>query len=46
MSDIGRPATAPPVDLTAATLAAVERFNAAFNHHDVDAAVAAMYVKG
>lgn len=33
----------PPVDPTAdATLAAVERFNAAFNRHDVDAVMAAM----
>lgn len=42
MSDISRPPTAPPADLSAATLAAVERFNAAFNRHDVDAVMAAM----
>jgi ketosteroid isomerase-like protein len=33
---------APTSDLTAATLAAVERFNEAFNRHDVPAVMAAM----
>lgn len=42
MANLGRPPAAPPADQSAATLAAIERFNAAFNRHDVDAVMAAM----